>query len=169
MNTVELNTSLLGSMKFPNEKGLLEDYTLVLDGKEITTAIDIWENFINESNLSLVQEFLEKIPVMYKKAKETIARDYEKNPIMIDFIKFHFEELDLDDISEYFQVDKIQELVFERIISKLEPRAIRIAPVGNQGEIDCTFDFSIDPELSDELLVILFDQNFEIYDITHES
>ena len=38
-----------------------------------------------------------------------------------------------------------------------------------EGGMDCTLDFSLDPALTDELLVFRFGQDQEIYDISHES
>ena len=50
----------------------------------------------------------------------------------------------------------------------LEPRAIMIADK-QDGTIDCTFDFSLPEEYSDQLLVVRFNDKCEIFYITHES
>lgn len=42
-----------------------------------------------------------------------------------------------------------------------------IAP--REGACGCTLDFSLDPALSDELLVFRFDLALALYDISHES
>jgi len=53
-------------------------------------------------------------------------------------------------------------------IQTLGLRTVIIAPK-KDNTIDCTLDFSLPKEFSDELLVVRFNDKFEIYDISHES
>ena len=81
---------------------------------------------------------------------------------------FRQEELDEDALLEALGVKSREEITPQRFLDALEPRGITLVQ-GKEEGLDCIFDFSLDPDVSDELLVIRFDQNREIVDIAHES
>jgi len=53
-------------------------------------------------------------------------------------------------------------------IEKLLPRAIAIS-ANKDNVFDCSLDFSLSEDFTDELLVVRFNNQHEVYDITHES
>ncbi|AVK83032.1 hypothetical protein C3943_05400 [Lysinibacillus sp. B2A1] len=64
--------------------------------------------------------------------------------------------------AKIFYVSYEKEITSEMFIQTLDLRTVIIAPK-KDNTIDCTLDFS------DELLVVRFNDEFEIYDISHES
>ena len=69
---------------------------------------------------------------------------------------------------ERMERDYAADATMEFFIRRLELKGVTIAPLA-EGGMDCTLDFSLDPALTDELLVFRFGQDQEIYDISHES
>lgn len=171
MKNIKITAELFGDMEFSAEEGLSEFYTVVLNGKKTEIFVYIFENFITESNSYIVRKFLDKIPIMYAKAKEKLFSDYKTNELIKFFIKSQINEIDENCLTEYFEIGSVEELTSEVFITKLELRSISIAPIeeSKSNDIDCTLDFSLDKELSDELLVFRFNKNLEIYEIAHES
>ena len=165
---ITFETAMFGSLACAYSEGLFKTFTIQTQGREFSCDLNIFDNFVNDENYDLVLRFLEGMPVMYKKARAEINANYQTNELMKFFIQFHLEELDKEYLLPYFEAKSMAEITPERFIEKLEMRTISIAPT-KDGSCDCTLDFSIDPELSDELLVFRFDKNFEIYDISHES
>ena len=78
------------------------------------------------------------------------------------------EEMDEDALTGALGVECREEVTPERFLDALEPRGITLAPT-KDGGMDCTFDFSLDPAVTDQLLAIRFGQGREICDISHES
>ncbi len=168
MKDVTIETSLFGVLKFPNSEGILKDFTLELDDKEIRTSLNIWEDFITSKNIAVVKNFLENIPNLYEKAINEIDNNKAKNDVIMDFIESALEEMDEEALLEIFDVDSVDEITTEIFVQILEPRQIWIAPTSS-GDIDCTFDFSLPEEYSDQLLVLRFDSQLDLTDISHES
>ena len=170
METVLLQTSLFGALEFKNQDGLMKDVSILLGGRKLTVTLYLWENFITEQNYADVLTFLEQIPAMYQKAREVIETSHQENEVIRYFIQSQINEIEEQVLLDYFDVETLQQITPERFLQKLEPRTIWIAPtVSPNGEIDCTFDFSIEEEISDELLVISFSPAMEITRIVHES
>lgn len=165
---ITFETAMFDNLAFAYSEGLFEAFTIQTQGREFSCDLNIFDNFVNDENYDLVLRFLEGMPVMYKKARAEINANYQTNELMKYFIQSQVEEMEEKYLLPYFEAKSLAEITPERFIDKLEMRMITIAPT-KDGGCDCTLDFSIDPELSDKLLVFRFDKNFEIYDISHES
>ena len=80
------------------------------------------------------------------------------------------EELEEAPLLASLGVASREEATPERFIQVLELRGVTVAPrPGAEEEMDCTLDFCLDPEITDELLVFRFTPELELYDISHES
>ena len=162
----EIETTLFGKINIPADEGLFEDFSIELGGKEMSVNLYVVEDFLNESNLERVKSVMEQIPKMYETARKYISDNMNSNGFIKYFIECHIEEL--EGLEELFDVSSARDITPEMFINRLEPRAIRIS---NDKEtfLDCIFDFSLPEDYSDELLVVSFNEQCEIIDITHES
>ncbi|MNJ42577.1 hypothetical protein D3C77_375490 [compost metagenome] len=167
MNSYTINTSLIGKLEVPVGDGLYKSYEFELGGQKTLVSLYIVEDFLTKDNVSTVQHFIDQIPAMYQKAKKDISLSASSNEIIKEYTSFHIEELG-DDLVSLFNLASSDQLTPELFVNNLEPRTIRIGPHSND-DIDCTFDFSLPEDFTDELLVVSFNPNLEIYTITHES
>lgn len=164
---LDFDTTLFGHLRFQASEGLFEDYALEIDGRSLTANLYLREHAVNRDNISLVQQELERLPQMYQTAREFLYGQYKSNQTIQKFIESHREEMDAEVLCNYFQVESPELLTDEQFIEKLELRTLAIKPQ-EDGE-DCTLDFSIDEDLSDELLVVRINRQGEITDLCWES
>jgi len=168
MGTYSINTKLFGEVEISQSYGLVADYDIVLDGKDMTVHFQIFEDIVNDSTVKIIENMIENIPLMYEKGKKAIIDGMESNTIIKDFIGDYFYDDDVDLYLDFFCVDSAEKVTALMVAQGLEPRAIMIADK-QDGTIDCTFDFSLPEEYSDQLLVVRFNDKCEIFYITHES
>lgn len=166
-----LETALFGVLEFPVEQGLFKDVTVVLEGREVSFRLYIWEGLATETHRREILAFLERLPELYRQSKEEIRRGCQTNAVMMYFVEDQVTYLDEGCLIDYFGVECREDVTAERFIEKLELRGVAIAPKEDtcDGTLDFSMDFSIDPALSDELLVFRFDPALTLYDICHES
>lgn len=73
-----------------------------------------------------------------------------------------------EEVLEVTECDAIENVTKEILIDKLVLSGVWFSENANN-ELDLTFDFKLLPEVSDELLVVRFDNKGEITGLTHES
>lgn len=164
----DIYTEVLGNLHITIEDGLFKNYMIMLDGEEVFFDLYVWENLISSKNIEVIKAYINCIPLMYEKAKQTFLTAYETDPTIQYYIQFHLEELDADAIHASCHLSSQEIVTPEIFLNALRPTMISIAENANT-VIDCTMDFCIDREISDELLVARFNPEFEIYNISHES
>ena len=164
---LELDTTLFGHLCFPVSEGLFETFPLAIDGRSFQANLYLWEDAVNCETLPIVREELERVPQMYRAARRFLYDHLKVNQMIRDFIQNHRECLEPECLCGYFQIGSPEELTDELFYEKLELRTLAIKPQ-EDGE-DCTLDFSIDKEFSDELLVVRFDRAGNISDLCWES
>ena len=164
MDTYTINTTLFGKLDIPADEGIFEEFTITLGETEMTLNLCIEENFINDSNLQAITSLIEHIPEMYGKGKQRIWETRESSELIRFFVTWHLDNL--DGLDEIFETE--DEVTYDMITKKLEPRLIRIGQ-DKHGNIDCVFDFSLPEEYADDLLVVIFNDKFEIDKMTYES
>ena len=164
MDNYTINTTLFGKLDIPVDEGIFEEYIISLGGTEMTLYLCIDEEFVNDSNIEKVTNLIENIPEMYKKGKQSIWDNRESSELIRFFVSWHLENL--DGLDEIFETE--DEVTFDMITKKLEPRLIRIGE-SSLSSIECVFDFSLPEDYADDLLVVKFNEKFEIFGMAHES
>ena len=142
----------------------MEEHDIIIGIKELTTMLYIEEESLNKDNIKDVIEMLDRVPEMYKKSRDIILKETENGTIDF-FVEWHIDELDL---AELFGVKNNKEITREMFLNFLEPRTINLY-ADEDGDIISFFDFSLPEDYSDELLVIRFNNKYEVFDISHES
>jgi|GEM_PF-2124330 len=174
MGKYKLETKLFGEIEVSQKEiynpgdypiAHYESYELVLNEKEKIVDLHIF-NVLTNDNIKTIEDMLNNVPQMYEEGKKAIFNGKDSNELIKYYVYFHIEEL--DEIHELFDVDSNDKISFEMFVEKLDLRAIAIN-VDKENGIDCTLDFSLQKEYSDELLVVSFNDKHEIYSITHES
>ena len=162
-----INTKLFGKIKADTEDGMCEYYDITLGGRDMNTSLMIFEDTLNDDTLKIVSDLIEHVPEMYEKGKSELMKKRDSDATVKFFIEWHLDELQ-EEVLEIFDVSSVKEITSDLFIDELYLRNITIAET-KDGWIDCTMDFSLPDEYSDELLVVRFDEKYEIYDISHES
>ena len=168
MDAYTLDTTLFGEIEITQSNGLFEDFDIILGGKSMTVTLNIVEDVATDNAMKIVEDMLNNIPIMYEKGKKVILDGKDSNALIESFISLYFSHYDIGSYLDFFGVDSKNGVTTTMIAERLEPRTISI---GNDKDsmIDCTFDFSLPPEYTDQLLVIRFDEKNEICFIAHES
>ncbi|WP_027129147.1 DUF2004 domain-containing protein [Fusobacterium perfoetens] len=151
---VDFNTDYLETrIEFQNREIELDINTDVVLGK------DSW--------VKEYEEYISKLEVFKEKIDKEIIKDFENDGITKEWVDFHLEELG-EAIEEERLLERCdKKLSLDRqVLSIIKLRRIGIYP---EYEDYAIWDYILDDEISDEILVIVTDKNGEIVDITWES
>lgn len=170
MKRINITSKLFGNLSFANKDGLMKDFQININGKDLFTTLYIVEECISEDNINQAVQFLDHIPNMYETAKDFIMKNTNNHEVEAYFLESSMDEMDEDDLIDILGIDDAEEISKDLIAQRLEPRTMRISSAkAGDGKIDFNFDFSLPEEYTDELLVIYFNADYEIYEISHES
>ena len=144
--------------------------TIELQNREIQLDINS-DAVLGENNwVKEYEEYISKLETFKEKIDKKIIKDFENGGVTKEWIDFHSEEL-MESIEENGTLDNCDKnLPIDRqILSALRLRRIGIYPEYEGEEYYAIWDYILDDEISDEILVIVTDKNGEIVDITWES
>ncbi len=168
--TARIETLLFGPLHFPVKEGLFRTFPLVLGGRSQRVELFIREDLARPERWEAMGRLLDRLPLMYQRARERLEAEYEENEVIRLFIRDQMEEMEEAPLLERLGAKSREEAVPARFAQALELRGVTVAPrPGREEETDCTLDFCLDPEITDELLVFRFTPEAELYDISHES
>ena len=145
---------------FPEESGL----PFIFDVEEELTA--------DPAAMDVVGENLDEAEKLAEKAKEAIrvALANENNPYhkcVTFFMQFHRDDVDADIAADLFPGIDLTKLSFIDMVDFLKLK--RFGSLVDDEKQVFILDLSFNPKITDELMVVYFDLNKEIFCITHES
>lgn len=113
------------------------------------------------------EEYISKLEIFKEKIDKKIIEDFENNGITKEWVDFHLEELGEAIEEEGLLKECDKKLSLDRqVLSIIKLNRIGIYP---EYEDYAIWDYILDDEISDEILVIVTDKNGKIVDITWES
>ena len=147
---------------FPEESGL----PFIFDVEEELTA--------DPAAMDAVGKMLDEAEELAGKAKAAIkaALADEGAPYhdaVTFFMRFHRDEVPPDITAELFPGTDPAKLSFAEMVDFLKLKRFGSLVDGEMDQQVFIMDLSFNPEITDELMVIYFDLNQEIFCITHES
>ena len=147
---------------FPEESGL----PFIFDVEEELTG--------DPAAMDAVGEMLDEAEKLAEKAKAAIkvALADEGDPyhgIVAYFMQFHRDEVGPDIAAELFPGNDPAKLSFAEMVDFLRLKRFGSLVDSETEQQAFILDLSFNPEITDELMVIYFDLNKEIFCITHES
>ena len=147
---------------FPEESGL----PFIFDVEEELTA--------DPAAMDAVGKILDEAEELAGKAKAAIkaALADEGAPYhdaVTFFMRFHRDEVPPDITAELFPGTDPAKLSFAEMVDFLRLKRFGSLVDGETNQQSFILDLSFNPEITDELLVVYFDLNKEIFCITHES
>lgn len=141
--------------------------TIEFQNREIELDINT-DAVLGENNwVKQYEEYISKLETFKEKIDKEIIKDFENDGVTKEWIDFHSEEL-IESIEENGTLDNCDKSlpIDRQILSALKLNRIGIYP---EYEDYAVWDYILDDEISDEILVIVTDKNGEIVDITWES
>lgn len=166
----------LNSKKYPNieyEKG--EDIFLSPDETTTSFYLDIEDELTaNEAAMAVVASMLDEADTLIKTAKDFLKKvlsdeDNEYYETIASFMKFHRDDIDSDTVAKLFPVNNPSAISFSEMIDYLELNRLGSLIDAESDQQVFVMDLSFNPNVTDELIVIYFDLEKEIYSIEHES
>ena len=147
---------------FPDESGL----PFIFDVEEEVTA--------DPAAMDAVGKMLDEAEELAGKAKAAIkaALADEGAPYhdaVTFFMRFHRDEVPPDITAELFPGTDPAKLSFAEMVDFLKLKRFGSLVDGEKNQQAFILDLSFNPEITDELMVVYFDLNKEIFCITHES
>lgn len=150
----------------------LEEYydaEIELNGSPVSIDINFKNSSIDQALALTIAEFLENISGFNKQNKTVIADDFNSEDGEVrNYVTFHIEELGSDFLEQlaisHGSSDKEQQL-----LAKLKLVRIGLYPDGKYDECFAVFDYTIDRELTDELIVVKTDKDGNLDHIAWES
>ena len=143
---------------FPEESGL----PFLFDVEEELTG--------DSAAMDAVGEMLDEAEELAEKAKAAIkAALVDEDSVVTFFMEFHRDEVGPDIAAELFPGTDPAKLSFAEMVDFLNLKRFGSLVDSEMNQQVFILDLSFNPEITDELMVIYFDLNKEIFCITHES
>ena len=144
-----------------------------LQNREIQLDINTDAVLGKDSWVKEYEEYISKLETFKEKIDKEIIKDFENNGVTKEWVDYHSEEL-MESIEDNGTLDSCDKnLPIDRqILSALKLNRIGIYPEYENidgEEYYAIWDYILDDEISDQILVIVTDKNGEIVNITWES
>ena len=150
---------------------------IFLSPEEINSSFyfDVEEELTsNDEAMAIVASMIDEVDKLVEAAK-----DFLKNTLSNEgneyygtvayFMEFHRDEMDADTVLELFPSSNVDTITFIEMVDFL--KMIRFGSLIDNKTNQQAFimDLSFNPELTDELMVIYFNLEKQVYYVTHES
>ena len=141
--------------------------TIELQNREIQLDINSDAVLGENSWVKEYEEYISKLETFKEKIDKEIIKDFENDGVTKEWVDFHLKELGEAIEEEGLLKECNKKLSLGRqVLSIIKLRRIGIYPGYEDYAI---WDYILDDEISDEILVIVTDKDGEIVDITWES
>lgn len=161
-----INLPFFNELDFDN----LTDYYEVdvdIEQNKVQLDVNFEEKTINPDKLLILKSYLDSPQAIINIAKEAIINDFANGEDVKEFLTFHIEELDQNDLGNLLkQADNTLSLE-EQILSVLKLRRIGFYPYDD--DEFAILDFVLDEDISQYILVVKMNNNKTVDNITMES
>lgn len=166
----------LKSKNYPSieyEKG--EEIFLSPEEIDSSFYFDVEEELTsNDEAMTIVGSMMDEVDTLVEVAKDFLKKTLlnEKNEYygtVAYFMEYHRDEMDADTVLELFPSSNVDTITFIEMVDFL--KMIRFGSLIDNKTNQQAFimDLSFNPELTDELMVIYFNLEKQVYYVTHES
>ncbi|WP_433815939.1 DUF2004 domain-containing protein [Flavobacterium johnsoniae] len=148
------------------------DISIELNSEEIKLDLNFSENTIDLDAATIINNFIANIHNYDLENKITIEKEYNNKEAssVKDYIKYHIEELDKNVLSKFIDFDNKSVEPEKQLLKKLKLIRVGLYPdVADESENFAVFDYTIDSEITDELIVVNSDKNNTFGNVTWES
>ena len=150
---------------------------IFLSPEEINSSFyfDVEEELTsNDEAMAIVASMIDEVDTLVETAKDFLKNtlsneENEYYGTVAYFMEFHRDEMDADTVLELFPSSNVDTITFIEMVDFL--KMIRFGSLIDNKTNQQAFimDLSFNPELTDELMVIYFNLEKQVYYVTHES
>ena len=150
---------------------------IFLSPEEINSSFyfDVEEELTsNDEAMAIVASMIDEVDTLLEAAKDFLKNtlsneENEYYGTVAYFMEFHRDEMDADTVLELFPSSNVDTITFIEMVDFL--KMIRFGSLIDNKTNQQAFimDLSFNPELIDELMVIYFNLEKQVYYVTHES
>jgi hypothetical protein len=163
---------MINNLPFFNEldSDLLTDYYEVdvdIEQNKIQLDINFDETTIDADKLLVVKSYLDDPQTIIDIAKKEILNDFTNGEDVEEFLSFHIEELDQNDLDNLLEFADKDLSLEEQILSVLKLRRIGFYP--DYDDEFAVLDFVLDKDISQYILVVKMNDSKAVDNITMES
>ena len=150
---------------------------IFLSPEEINSSFyfDVEEELTsNDEAMAIVASMIDEVDTLLEAAKDFLKNtlsneENEYYGTVAYFMEYHRDEMDADTVLELFPSSNVDTITFIEMVDFL--KMIRFGSLIDNKTNQQAFimDLSFNPELTDELMVIYFNLEKQVYYVTHES
>ena len=150
---------------------------IFLSPEEISSSFyfDVEEELTsNDEAMAIVASMIDEVDTLVEAAKDFLKNtlsneENEYYGTVAYFMEFHRDEMDADTVLELFPSSNVDTITFIEMVDFL--KMIRFGSLIDNKTNQQAFimDLSFNPELTDELMVIYFNLEKQVFYVTHES
>ena len=150
---------------------------IFLSPEEINSSFyfDVEEELTsNDEAMAIVVSIIDEVDTLVEAAKDFLKNtlsneENEYYGTVAYFMEFHRDEMDADTVLELFPSSNVDTITFIEMVDFL--KMIRFGSLIDNKTNQQAFimDLSFNPELTDELMVIYFNLEKQVFYVTHES
>ena len=150
---------------------------IFLSPEEINSSFyfDVEEELTsNDEAMAIVASMIDEVDTLVETAKDFLKNtlsneENEYYGTVAYFMEYHRDEMDADTVLELFPSSNVDTITFTEMVDFL--KMIRFGSLIDNKTNQQAFimDLSFNPELTDELMVIYFNLEKQVYYVTHES
>ena len=128
----------------------------------------------NKEAMDIVGKMLDEAEALADKAKAVLKQvlsdeTHKRYGTVSYFMEFHRDEVDPETAAALFPETDPASLSFVEMVDYLNLKRFGSCMDENMDQQEFILDFSFNPEVTDELLVVYFNLEKEVVEITHES
>lgn len=139
---------------------------VILDKKKIYLDLNFFEGVPEYDWLNEYENYANNL-LQYKKViDDYIVKDYDSNGKVKEYIDFHIEELDKSSLDKILRKTEPDATIEKRLLSVLKLERVGFYPGVNDYAV---WDYTIGKNVTDQLIVVVTDNNGNIKEITTES
>jgi len=151
----------------PKAIGEYYDVDVELDGCELSLDLNFDEETVSTAKLEKLRIRLENLPAMLEKARTAVKKSFEEGGDVLEYLTHHADLIKSPELQEALSAVNEALSAEERLFSLVHP--VRIGLYPEDEEHYFTFDFSIGREVTQYLIVVLFNVDEVLQYITMES
>ena len=150
---------------------------IFLSPEEINSSFyfDVEEELTsNDETMAIVASMIDEVDTLLEAAKDFLKNtlsneENEYYGTVAYFMEYHRDEMDADTVLELFPSSNVDTITFIEMVDFL--KMIRFGSLIDNKTNQQAFimDLSFNPELTDELMVIYFNLEKQVFYVTHES
>jgi hypothetical protein len=160
---------VVGEIDFPRGTGGYWQFELPMRGGDVEVDINAGDETFTKAMLEEVKVFISDALRFDEIARDVFRADHAEKPegAVGTYLSHHAEELGEKDLLRIFGIADPDDLDIEQLLDALRLKRIGLYP-GSDGN-RAVFDYTIDEEATDYLLVVEFDAEGEVAALSLES